>query len=108
MSRTSAILKVFPCLGLLALPPIQAAERWFLMSRHGDCAEVGTLKRKVPDLGEINDPHAFAKFMRQKGYDVTSTPAAVPKGKGQEVKVPGVDLYLMFVTSEMCSSSGAR
>ena len=78
------------------------------MSRHGDCAEVGTLKRKVPDLGEINDPHAFAKFMRQKEYDVTSTPAAVPKGMGQEVKVSGMDLYLIFVTSEKCRGSGAR
>jgi len=108
MSRTSATLTILVCLGLITPPSAQAAERWFLMSRHGDCAEVGTLKRKVPDLGEINDPHAFAKFMRQKGYDVTSTPAAVPKGKGQEVKVPGKDLHLMFVTSEMCSSSGAR
>ena len=108
MSRTSATLTILASLGLITPPSAQAAEQWFLMSRHGDCAEVGTLKRKVPDLGEINDPHAFTKFMRRKGYDVTSTPAAVPKGKGQEVKVPEKDLYLIFVTSEMCGSSGAR
>ena len=97
---------VLVSLGLLTPPTAQAAERYFLMSRHGDCAEVGTLKRKIPDLGEINDPHAFAVFMRQKGYNVTSTP--VPKTKAHEVKVPEKDLFLLFVTSEMCRGAGAR
>ncbi len=78
------------------------------MSRHGDCAAVATLKRKVPDLGEINDPQAFAVFMRHKGYTVTSTRVPVPKGSAQEVKVPEKDLFLMFVTSEMCGGSGVR
>lgn len=108
MSKASAILTVLACLGSMTSPSVQAAERWFLMSRHGECAEVGTLKRKVPDVGEINDPHAFATFMRQKGYEVTSTPAPVPKGKGHEVKVPQKDLYLMFVTSEVCSGFVTR
>lgn len=108
MSNTLATLAAFVCLGLITPQSVQAAERWFLMSRHGDCVEVGTLKRKVPDLGEINDPHAFATFMRRKGYEVISTPAPVPKGKGHEVKVPQKDLHLMFVTSEMCSGFGTR
>lgn len=108
MSINSTTLTILACLGLMTPPSVQAAERWFLISRHGDCAEVGTLKRKVPDLGEINDPHAFATFMRQKGYEVTSTPASVPKGKVHEVKVPGKDLYLMFVTAEMCSGFVTR
>lgn len=101
-------MTVLVSLSLVAPPSAQAAERWFLMSRHGECAEVGTLKRKVPDLGEINDPHAFANFMRQKGYEVTSTPAPVPKGKVHDVKVPERDLYLMFVTSEVCSGFVTR
>lgn len=101
-------LTTLACLGLLAPPMVQATERYFLMSRHGDCAEVGTLKRKIPDLGDINDPHAFAMFMRQKGYEVTSIATPVPKGKAHEVKVPGKDLFLLFVTLEMCRGSGAR
>ena len=102
MLRISAMLAGFVCLSLMTLQTVHAAERWFLMSKHGDCAEVGVLKRKVPDLGDVSDPDAFASFMRQKGYEVTSTPVSVPKGKAQEVNVPQKELFLIFVTSEMC------
>jgi hypothetical protein len=106
--RASATLTISAGLGLIMSLSTQATERWFLMSRHGECAEVSTLKRKVPDLGGINDPDAFAMFMRHKGYTVTSTPVSVPKGKAQEVKVPHRDLFLMFVTSDICDGSGGR
>ena len=101
-------MTVSACLGLMTTLPTHAAERWFLMSRHGDCAEVGTLKRKVPDIGEINEPQAFATFMRGKGHAVTATQFSVPKGRAWEVKVPEKELFLMFVTSAMCSRTGAR
>ena len=67
--------------------------------------EVGTLKRKVPDLGGINDPRAFAAFMRQKGYQVTSKETSVPVGRAHEVQVPDRDLFLIVVTSEVCGRS---
>lgn len=108
MLKTSATLAGLTCLSLMAPLTAQAAERWFLMSRHGDCAEVGVLKRKVPDLGEASDPDAFVSFMRQKGYDVTSAQVSVPKGAAQEVKVPQKELFLLFVTSEMCSGHETR
>ena len=108
LSSASAALIVMAVLGLMVPPSALAGERWFLMSRHGDCADIDTLKRKVPDLGAISDPRAFAGFMRQKGYEVTSTQVSVPKGKAEEVRVPQKDLFLMFVTSEMCRGSGAR
>jgi hypothetical protein len=84
----------------------QSAEQWMLMARHGECAEVASLKRKVPDLGEIRDPDAFAAHMRRKGFEVTSAKHATPKGKAQEVKVPAAELFLLFVTSELCSERG--
>jgi len=108
MLRTAAALVGVACLSLMTPPTTQAAERWFLMSRHGACAEIGVLKRKVPDLGEVNDPDAFARFMRQKGYEVTSTKVSVPRGKAQEVKVPQKELFLVFVTSEMCRGREAQ
>jgi len=108
MLRTSATLASLACLSLMTPQTAQAAERWFLMSRHGDCAEVGVLKRKVPDLGDVSDPDTFATFMRQKGYEVTSTRVSVPKGKAQEIKVPQQGLFLIFVTSEMCSGQKTR
>ncbi len=106
--RTSAALAGLAYLSLMSPLTTQAAERWFLMSRHGDCAEVGVLKRKVPDLDEVSDPDAFVSFMRQKGYEVTSTQVAVPRGKAQEVKVPQKELFLIFVTPEMCNSHETR
>lgn len=106
--KTSATLAGLACLGLMVPPAAQAAERWFLMSRHGECAQVGVLKRKVPDLGEIGDPGAFAELMRRKGYEVTSTRVSVHKRAAWEVKVPQLELFLLFVTSEMCISPEAR
>jgi len=69
---------------------------------------VRVLRRKVPDLGEISDPDTFASFMRQKGYEVTSSRLSVPKGKAQEVKVPQKGLFLTFVTAELCRGAEAR
>lgn len=106
--RISAVLASLACLGLTAPPTAEAAERWFLTSKHGDCAEVRVLKRKIPDLGEISDPDAFVSFMRQKGYEVTSSRLSVPNGKAREVKVPQKDLFLIFVTAELCRGAEAR
>jgi len=106
--RISATLAGLVSLSLTTSPTAEAAERWFLMSRHGECADVEVLKRKIPDLGEISDPDAFASFMRQKGYEVTSSRLSVPKGKAQEVNVPQKDLFLIFVTAELCRGTEVR
>lgn len=108
MLRISATLVGLACLSLMTPPTAQAAEQWFLMSRHGDCAEIGVLKRKVPDLGEISDPDAFASLMRERGFEVTSNRIPVPKGKAREVNVPQKELFLIFVTAEMCRGPAAR
>ena len=79
-----------------------AASEWFLLSRHGECAEVQSLKRKVPDLGDVRDPYAFIKLMRDKGHQVTVNEVSTPKGKAVEVKVPERELFLMFVPPEVC------
>jgi len=84
--------------------PAQATEQWFLMARHGECAQVASLKRKVPDLGGINDPQAFAVLMRKQGHKVTISPVSLPKGKAYEVAVPEKSLNLLFITSELCST----
>ena len=80
--------------------------QWFLMARHGECAEIESLRRKVPDLGDIRDPSAFIKLMRDKGYQVTVNEVSTLKGKAVEVKVPERELSLIFVTPEVCQQSG--
>jgi len=96
------------CTGLAISPAPQAAERWLLLSRHGNCADVQVLKRKVPDLGEITEPEAFVSLMRQKGHEATLARISVPRGKAFEVSVPKKGMSLIFVTSEMCNGRDRR
>jgi len=73
-----------------------------LMARHGECAEISSLKRRIPDLGEVADPATFVDRMRRSGYQASSSDIAVPGGKAVEVKVPAKELSLLFVTAELC------
>ena len=83
-----------------------AASEWLLMARHGECEQINSLERKVPDLGDIRDPPAFIRLMRDKGYQVMVNEVSTPKGKAVEVKVPERELFLMFVTPEVCQQLG--
>jgi hypothetical protein len=100
----SALLAGLAVSGALLSQRATAGE-WFLMSRHGECAPIAALKRKIPDLGDIRDPRAFAEFMRQKGFQVTSSPIAVPRGRAEAVDVPAKSLALMFVTADGCGAT---
>ena len=73
-----------------------------LMARHGECAEIASLKRKIPDLGEVADPAAFVDRMRRSGYQVSSSDISVDGGRAVEVKVPEKGLSLIFVAPELC------
>lgn len=101
-------LKFFLFLASLASTPLQASEQWFLMARHGECAKIESLRRKVPDLGTITDPQSFAAHMRKSGHDTTIAPQPLPKGSAFEVIVPAKELYLVFVTRELCSTFGEK
>jgi hypothetical protein len=85
-----------------------AAEKWFLMARHGECYSVRTLERKFPDIGTIAEPEAFIKFVRAKGLKVTSKTVPVQAGSAVEVLVPEKELSLVFVTAENCSKIEVR
>jgi hypothetical protein len=103
--------RFLPCLPLLALlagAPLQAAEQWFLMGRHGECAPIASLKRKIPDLGGVTGPQAFAELMRANGYAATITRQPLPRGAAFEVVVPAKELALVFVSAELCAASGTR
>jgi hypothetical protein len=109
--RTNTIAGIFlstALLGFVMLAVASAETQWLLMSRDGECVEIGSLKRKIPDLGDISDPYSFVKLMRQKGYEVSSNEISGANGKAVEVKVPERGLFLVFVVPEMCQQSGAR
>jgi len=79
-----------------------AASDWFLLSRHGECADIAILTRKVPDLGDIRDPYAFIRLMRGKGHRVTVNETSTPNGTVVEVTVLEQELALIFVTPAAC------
>jgi len=91
-------------LGVSVSVPVTAADgaRWMLMARHGECAEIASLKRKIPDLGEVADPAAFVDRMRRSGYEASSSEIAAAGGRAVEVKVPAKELSLIFVTTGLC------
>ncbi|MDH5534007.1 MAG: hypothetical protein OEZ08_00345 [Betaproteobacteria bacterium] len=82
-----------------------ASPLWMLMGRHGECAEIAVLERKIPHLGEIRDPAAFAQRMRARGRDVVTM--EMPGG-AVEVTVPGEGLALVFVPADRCRRAGAH
>ena len=86
----------------------QAEQQWFLMTRHGDCADVASLKRKVPDLGAVRDPESFVKLMREKGHQVQTSEMDNPNGKIVDVRVPERELALMFVPAALCERTPSR
>ena len=108
MSSQFQPLKFFVLLASLAGTPLHAMERWFLMARHGECAKIELLKRKLPDLGAVADPQSFAALMRKDGYATTITQQPLPKGAAFEVIVPAKELSLVFVTAELCSTFSSR
>lgn len=101
-------LKFFLFLASLASTPLQASEQWFLMARHGECAKIESLKRRIPDLGAVTDPQSFAALMRRNGYATTITQQPLPKGAAFEVIVPAKGLSLVFVTAQLCSTFSER
>jgi hypothetical protein len=82
-----------------------AADRWMLISRHGDCAEIKAVERKVPDLGAVRDPDSFVKLMRERGHTVFAKEQAAAAGPMVDVRIPDKALSLIFVTAEMCRTA---
>ncbi len=92
----------------LVFQPALAADKWFLLARHGECSPIRGLERKFPDIGNIAEPESFIKFVRAKGLAVSSKAMPVQTGAAVEVRVPERELALVFVTVELCSKFGAR
>lgn len=92
----------------LAPGTADAADNWYLLSRHGECSSVRSLERKFPDIGGTAEPEAFIQFALAKGLKVSSKAIPVQAGSALEVLVPERELSLLFVTAELCPRVQAR
>ncbi|RYF16286.1 MAG: hypothetical protein EOO30_11470 [Comamonadaceae bacterium] len=107
LRRESLAVLVVVAAFQLAPAPANAADAWFLMGRHGECAPVEMLHRKFPDLGQVADPDTFLRFAAAKGLAVHSRPLALAGGSAVEVRIPDQGLALLFVTGGPCAGGAA-
>ena len=101
-----------------AMPPIETpihaavatvvSGPWQLMARHGECSDLSLLQRKIPDLAAVGEPQGFVQQMRDKGHAASADVFPGTQGKAVAVKVPALDLDLVFATRELCARTGAR
>ena len=78
------------------------SSEWYLMSRHGQCAEIKVLERKIPDLGDVTSPDTFVNLMEDRGYDVAVNEIPELNGNAVQVNVPEKDLSVIFVKKLLC------
>ncbi len=96
------VLSLLSITGHIYIAHSEGSEKWYLMSRQGECAEIKSLKRKIPDIEGIEDPESFSKLMKEKGHEVITNEPKELMGKAVEVSVPSEGLSLMFVAESVC------
>jgi hypothetical protein len=94
-------LTLIICVIIPATASAESAE-WFLVSRHGQCAEIKVLERKIPDLSGVHSPATFIKLMHDRGYEVKVNEIPKLSGNAVQVDVPEKGLALMFVKKIIC------
>jgi hypothetical protein len=93
---------------ILMVPISSHANEWFLMSRHGSCSNINSLERKVGDMTDVETPDDFIGLIIQKGHDVKVYEPADLHGNAVNVEVPAKELFIMFVTKELCKDFTQR
>ena len=78
------------------------SSEWYLMSRHGQCAGIKVLERKIPDLGDVTSPDTFVNLMEDREYDVAVTEMPKLNGNAVQVNVPEKGLSVIFVKTLLC------
>ena len=100
--HTASILLLLAPTILLSTVSANNSGKWFLMSRHGECVEISSLQRKIPDIGNIQDPQSFIKFMAEKGHEVAANELTELHGKALQVNIPEKGLSLIFAKGSIC------
>ena len=102
MGRLMKNMVIIILLSILMVPISSHANEWFLMSRHGSCFNIDSLERKVGDMTGVETPDDFIELMHQKGCDVKVSGPPNLERNAVNVQVPAKELYIMFVTKELC------
>ncbi|TNG00556.1 MAG: hypothetical protein EP297_03580 [Gammaproteobacteria bacterium] len=82
--------------------------QWYLISRHGECADIKSLRRKIPDMPDIDDPYAFIALMKGRNYEVISNEMKELSGNAVSVSIAEKGLSVLFVRSIICKGFISR
>jgi len=92
----------------LGIVDANASEKWMLMSRHGECAELESLKRKLPNMPNISEMSSLIDFFKSEGYSVESKLFPNTKNGAYQIDVPDLSLNLMLVRESFCETMVTR
>lgn len=109
----SEIAKVVASTPAAASPPRAASPLgdpgpWRLMARHGACDELDTLRVKVPNLADVGDPQSLVRQMRDRGHEASANVFPGTEGRAVAVKVPALELDLVFATRHLCEKTSGN
>ena len=95
--RCSALLGL-----LIALPA--AAQDWMLMGRHGECAPLSSLRRKLPEMLDVRSPDALAAYLdgRRIAYRRRDQPLGATTVV--EFQVPSAGLAIAVAPASVCAA----
>jgi len=107
------VAKVVASLPAAAGPPTVtspggAPASWRLMARHGACDELDALRVKVADLAAIGDPQDFVQQMRDRGHEASAEVFPGTEGRAVSVKVPVLEIDLVFATRGLCEKASGH
>ena len=106
VAKATASLPTAPSPSLMAPP--SAPVSWRLMARHGECVELDALRVKVAGLTDIADPQAFVRQMRDRGHEASAEVFPGTAGRAVAVKVPALELDLVFAARDLCEQVAGR
>jgi hypothetical protein len=75
---------------------------WSLAGRQGECAPLTILEKKGPEFRGIESPTQLVEKMRAAGEKAEIKEHKAGSRPAIEVRVPGRNLYVMFVKSDLC------
>lgn len=82
--------------------PARPAE-WSLVGREGACMPLSILAKKGPEFRDIEGPYQLVEKLRAAGHKAEIKEHKAANQPAVEVRVPGRNLYVMFVKTDTCA-----
>lgn len=83
------------------------AEDWSLVGRHGECAPLRVLQRKLPDLPDVRSPEALAAYLDARRLRYSRRTVSIGRAQAVEFEVAEVGLAVLLAPESACRSLGA-